>query len=101
MRNTMVSPRTALARAAVVLGVLAAPLLAPATAHADASYTCTGGYAFLSPIPVIGPYEVSGTGCTGSGAGEPGTITIPSGTYGCGRVWELPGGNFRGTLCVG
>ncbi|MDH2427688.1 hypothetical protein [Sphaerisporangium sp. TRM90804] len=95
----MPSLRAPLTRTAVVLGLLAAPLIAPAAAHADASYTCSSGYAILSPIPILGPYEINATGCTGSGGYEPGVITIPSGTYDCGRVWLLPNGLLRGIQC--
>ncbi|MGC5013011.1 hypothetical protein ACLQ2R_19790 [Streptosporangium sp. DT93] len=86
---------------AVLLSALVTPLLIPAAAHASASYTCGSGYAYLSPIQVLGPYEITADGCTGSGTDEPGVITIPSGTYGCDRVWALPGGGVRGVRCDG
>ncbi|MEU8200649.1 hypothetical protein [Streptosporangium sp. NPDC049046] len=75
----MTFPRTTITRAALLLTVLAAPFVIPATAHADSHYVCAGGTRFqLSEM--LG-YHVLANRCTGSGTESPVVITITSGYY--------------------
>ncbi|MFI6291594.1 hypothetical protein ACIBEJ_08390 [Nonomuraea sp. NPDC050790] len=75
-----------------IVVVLAATVLAGAAtvtpASADANYTCTSGTRFLMS-DLLGYYIIA-SGCTGSGTGTYGTITIPAGSYFCQNVNHLP-----------
>ncbi|MBE3012470.1 hypothetical protein IL992_25225 [Microbispora sp. NEAU-D428] len=82
--NALVT-RVVTVSAAVVLA--SAVTAAPATAD-DANYTCASGTRFL--LSDLLGYIITASGCTGSGTGTWGTITIPSGSYFCQRVAYYP-----------
>ncbi|MFF0863615.1 hypothetical protein ACFYUV_17780 [Nonomuraea sp. NPDC003560] len=75
-------------RLAVVSALaLAGASLPASSAHAMGSWVCSGGSrTYLGSV--VG-YHILGSGCTGEGSGA-GSITIPSGTYGCAVVNPTP-----------
>ncbi|MFF5108314.1 hypothetical protein [Streptosporangium sp. NPDC000509] len=75
----MTFSRATIARAVLLLAVLAAPFVIPATAHADSHYVCADGTRFQ--LSVMLGYHVLATECTGGGTESPLTITITSGYY--------------------
>ncbi|MEU8196180.1 hypothetical protein AB0C10_20580 [Microbispora amethystogenes] len=72
--------------------VLATGLSAAPAAALDANYTCTSGTRYLMS-DLLG-YYIFGSGCTGSGTGPYGTVTIPSGSYFCEHVGYFPEADF-------
>ncbi|GAA4201269.1 hypothetical protein [Microbispora amethystogenes] len=78
---------TICAAAVLVTAVTAAP-----AAALDANYTCTSGTRYLMS-DLLG-YYIFGSGCTGSGTGPYGTVTIPSGSYFCEHVGYFPEADF-------
>lgn len=78
--NALVERVVAVCAAAVLTSAATA---APAAAM-DAVYTCTSGTRFL--VSDLLGYYIVASGCTGSGSGTWGTVTIPSGSYFCQNV---------------
>ncbi|MEW9555822.1 hypothetical protein [Nonomuraea sp. NPDC050783] len=82
---------TSLLKRSAVLAASAALALSVTTAPAaamDANYTCSTGTRLL--VSDLVGYIIVASGCTGSGSGTYGTITIPSGSYFCQNVVYNP-----------
>ncbi|MGW4637908.1 hypothetical protein ACWEN6_05245 [Sphaerisporangium sp. NPDC004334] len=82
--NALVKRMAAVCATAMLASALT---VAPAMAM-DAHYTCTSGNRFL--LSDLLGYYITASGCTGSGTGTYGTITIPSGSYFCQNVTYFP-----------
>ncbi|MEU1724723.1 hypothetical protein [Nonomuraea sp. NPDC005692] len=83
MRSLLKRVVTVAASAALVTSATVAP-----AAAMDAYYVCASGSRIL--ISDLVGYVIFASGCTGSGSGTYGTITIPSGSYFCQTVTHSP-----------